>query len=107
MIEIEYNRKKISVTIKGHAESGEYGHDLICAACSQTAYIFATAVMNMKEYGQEPKVKLASGDCKIVFKPYKENREMVLFTLDNIAIGFKLLAKSYPENVSLEVIEKE
>lgn len=105
MIEIEYNRKKISLTIKGHAESGEYGHDLVCAACSQSAYTFATAVMNLKEYGQEPKIALACGDAKIVFKPYKEHKEMVLFALDNIAIGFKLLANSYPEKVKLETVE--
>lgn len=105
MIDIVYDRKKISVEIKGHAESGEYGHDLVCAACSQNAYTFAMAVMGMKELGKEPKVKLASGDSKIVFKPYKENENMVLFALDNIALGFKILANSYPENVRLKVVE--
>ncbi len=105
MIEIKYNRKKISLEIKGHAESGEYGHDLVCAACSQSVYTFAMAVMSMKELGKEPKVKLVSGDSKIVFKPYKENENMVLFALDNIALGFKILANSYPENVKLETIE--
>lgn len=105
MIDVVYDRKKISLEINGHAQSGEYGHDLVCSACTQTAYIFATAVMNMKELGQEPSVALTNGAAKIVFKPYKENKNMVLFALDNIAIGFKLLAKSYPENVSLKTIE--
>ena len=105
MIEITYDRTKVSLEIKGHAESGEHGHDLVCAACSQSAYTFAAAVLGMEELGQKPKIRLALGDSKVSFKPYKENRDLVLFALDNIALGFKILANSYPENAKLEIIE--
>lgn len=105
MIDIIYDRNKISLEITGHAESGEYGHDLVCAACSQSAYTFASAVFGMKELGHEPKIKLACGESKVSFKPYKENKNMVLFALDNIALGFKILANSYPENANFKIIE--
>lgn len=105
MIDIEYDRKKIRIKISGHAESGEYGHDLVCAACSQSAYTFAMAVMGMKELGHEPKIALASGDAEVVFKPYRENRDVVLFALDNIALGFNLLANTYPNNVKFSITD--
>lgn len=107
MIEVDYNRKKVSVTIKGHANAGKKGEDLVCAACSQTAYIFAAAVYGMaeKNMGQEPTVELTSGDSKIVFKPYSESKHLCLFALDNIAKGFELLANTYPGKIYFKIIE--
>lgn len=105
MIDIIYDRTKISLEIKGHAESGERGHDLVCAACSQSAFTFAAAVSGMEELGHKPKIRLTLGDSKISFKPYKENKDMVLFALDNIALGFRILANSYPENATFKIIE--
>ncbi len=107
MIEVTYNRKKISVEITGHANAGEKGQDLVCAACSQTAYTFAAAVYSMgkAKLGQKPSVKLTSGDSKLTFKPYKENKSMVRFALDNIALGFEILGNTYPEKLTFKVIE--
>ena len=41
MIKVSYQVSKDMITyleIKGHAESGEYGKDLICAACSAITF---------------------------------------------------------------------
>ena len=32
MIDVIYDRKRLIVKVKGHAQSGEAGHDLVCAA---------------------------------------------------------------------------
>ena len=36
MIDVTYDRKRLIVKVKGHAHSGEAGHDLVCAAASVT-----------------------------------------------------------------------
>ena len=45
MTEITYNHQEKKVTIKGHAQSGEYGNDLVCAAVSALTYTLAENIV--------------------------------------------------------------
>ena len=44
MIQAVYDRNENKIAIKGHAYSGEPGHDLICASASMLVYTLAAAV---------------------------------------------------------------
>ena len=41
MIDVTYDRKRLILKVKGHAHSGEAGHDLVCAAASILVYTLA------------------------------------------------------------------
>ena len=52
MITVIYHRDLNRVTVEGHAQSGEVGHDLVCASASILVYTLAAFVENMKSCGQ-------------------------------------------------------
>jgi hypothetical protein len=56
MVEVKYYQDKNEVAIKGHAQSGEAGHDLICAAVSA---LFWTLFVNATTYEQNKYGKIA------------------------------------------------
>jgi uncharacterized protein YsxB (DUF464 family) len=105
MIKIIYHRDKNRVSIEGHAESGEKGHDLVCASVSILAYTLASFVQNMKEAKQvyNPKTDLREGDALICCEPPSKYKNSVTLVFDSICGGFELLARNYPEYVSFEI----
>ena len=109
MIEVIYERSIPRVTIKGHAGSGEVGHDLVCAAASILACTLASRVDGMKdsERIQCASVELNGGDSRISCEP-KENYVLaVRLMFDTICAGFDILAQEYPDNVSFTLVDEE
>ena len=104
MIRIVYRRDKHAVRIRGHAGSGEAGHDLVCAAASILAYTLASYVMRMEEIGAatHSRAVLRSGEAEIACTPTKEVSGEVTRVMDSICEGFKILAGEYPENAVYE-----
>lgn len=47
MIDVIYDRKRLIVKVKGHAQSGEAGHDLVCAAASILVYTLSANVTEL------------------------------------------------------------
>lgn len=105
MIKVVYDRTIPSVTMEGHAGSGEKGHDLVCASASILAYTLASFVQNMKEAKQvyNPKTDLREGDALICCEPPSKYKNSVTLVFDSICGGFELLARNYPEYVSFEI----
>ena len=104
MIRIVYRRDKHAVRIRGHAGSGEAGHDLVCAAVSILAYTLASCVVNMEETGEatDSRAVLCSGEAEIVCTPTKEMSGEVTRVMDAICGGFEILAEGYSANVTYE-----
>lgn len=108
MIKVKYSRDKQCVEVKGHAESGEKGHDLVCASASILTYTLAAFVKNMHDNGQVKKatVKLDEGDSKVSCK-VNGHEAAVTLVFDSICTGFDLLAKSYPENINYKIVYRD
>ena len=108
MIKVIYNRDLNKVEVQGHAQSGEVGHDLVCASASILVYTLAAFVENMKSAGQVyyPTTELKEGDAFISCSPPKRYKVPVTLVFDSICGGFDILAKSYPDNISFEMIGK-
>ena len=108
MIKVTYHRHKNDVVVKGHADSGEIGHDLICASASILVCTLASFVENMKESGQvhEPIIVVEEGDAWISCDPPTHYKGSVTLVFDSICAGFELLARDYPNNISYEIIGK-
>lgn len=107
MIEIIYDRKKLSLKAKGHAKSGEAGHDLVCAAATILVYTLASNVEQMcanHSKVRRPVIKLAEGDAKITCSPVHGMTAIATLTFDIVCSGFDLLAQKYPDNVRYSVV---
>ena len=106
MIDIQY---KISnkhttheVSVKGHAQSGAEGHDILCASVSALFYTLLTNAMRLEGWG---KGKILSyrhekGDGYIQFKALNQGKANANIVFETICEGFKMLAEEYPKNIS-------
>lgn len=104
MIQVVYHRKYHRVAVSGHAHSGEFGRDLICAACSTLAVTLADNVAAMKESGhvRTATVSLESGAALVCCTPASRYNNIVTVIFDAICMGFDRLAKEYPGYIAYE-----
>jgi uncharacterized protein YsxB (DUF464 family) len=105
MINVTYHRDRNRVEVKGHAQSGEAGHDLVCASASILVYTLASFVENMKRAKQvyNPKTELKEGDALIYCDAPNKYKHSITLVFDSICGGFELLAKDYPDNIKFEM----
>lgn len=105
MIQAIYYRSYNRLTVTGHANSAEPGHDLVCASASMLAYTLAANVASMADNGQvrQPVIKNNEGDTEISCNPRHNLKNTVTLVFDSICLGFELLAHDYPENISYEI----
>ena len=105
MITVVYHRDYNRLTMEGHAQSAEKGHDLVCASASILAYTLAKFVENMKEAGQVyyPTIELTEGHTLIACNPPNRIKNSVKLAFDTVCAGFELLARDYPDNISYEI----
>lgn len=105
MIEVIYYREHNRLTVKGHAQSNEYGKDLVCAGVSALALTMAANVGNMaaKGYVKDPVTRLEPGDAEISCNPRTRYRESVKQVFMSVCVGFEILADQYPDYISYSV----
>lgn len=104
MINIKFMPDEYTVFITGHAEHGEKGKDIVCAAISTLFYTLAEslyAVTPMLDGEMQFSDKEGNGYLKVKPKAeYEANISLIFWTILN---GFELVSKTYKENVKLEV----
>ena len=107
MITVTYHPKLYSISIDGHARSGEPGHDLVCAAVSTLVYTLAANVQDLaaNKSVRDVSVELESGKAHIQCKPATRVKAVVEIVYNAVCVGFALLAKNYPKNVRYEVLD--
>ena len=107
MIQVIYHRKYYRVTVEGHAKSGEFGRDLICAACSTLAVTLAENVAALESTGsvREMTAELSSGSAQISCAPVSQFKSIVRVIFDAICMGFDRLSKEYPDYISYEIMD--
>lgn len=105
MINVIYNRKMNRVTIEGHANSGDPGHDLVCAGVSTLAYTLAANVGNLRDRSmvRKPTVVLESGKAEIEAKPTPRHKATAELVFQSVCVGFEVLAMNYPQYISYEI----
>lgn len=105
MIKVIYERNINSVTVEGHAHSGEAGHDLVCASASILIYTLAAFARNTSKAKQAKKLvlKLDEGDAIVSVKAKRPYKTAITLVFDSICGGFELLSKYYPKNISYEI----
>lgn len=104
MIDVTYNRTYHMLTVKGHAQCGAAGHDLVCAACSMLAYTFACLCENASRaaHAGDLCIQMAEGDVRLACRPARKWARLVQMQMDAICAGFELLSKQEPDHVHYE-----
>ena len=100
----EKDKGSIHLKVKGHAGTAPKGEDLVCASATMLVYTVAQALSFMHEQGQleeKPHIKIREGKAVVVARPKEEFFAEALHTFWVAQCGAHLLAKNYPEAVSL------
>lgn len=100
----------IHMTIRGHADSAPKGHDLICASVTMLAYTLAQAVQFLYEQGalrKKPRIWLGDGEATIIATPKDAYFAQVLQSYWVAQCGCYVLARNYPQYVTLAPIKYE
>ena len=105
MIKVVYYRPYNRLTIEGHANAGEPGHDLVCAGVSALAYTLAANVGNMEANGQVKNVtvKLEPGNAEISCRPRTKYTAIVARIFEAVCVGFEMLAASHTQYISYQI----
>lgn len=107
MITINYDRKHYFLSVDGHAQSGEAGHDLVCSAVSILVYTAAANAERMsdeKSRFHRPKIEIEQGKATIKCRPVSGYKAVAKLAMDSICVGFDILAQKYPDNVCYTVL---
>ena len=105
MIEVVYYRESNRVTIRGHAQSAEYGKDLICSAVSTLALTLRANVKVLTDAGYvvNPVTRLESGNAEISCLSKPGYRASVRQIFMSVCVGFQILGIEYPDYISYRV----
>lgn len=107
MIQVEYYRGYNRIRVSGHADSGVYGHDLVCAAAST---LVLTLMENVKRWEEDGKTRgtlmtVDSGEAEICAEVKAFFRLDAMRIFDAIEAGFEVLAREYPDYI--RIVKKE
>lgn len=87
-----------TIDIDGHAGSGPYGHDLVCACISLLTTMIAQTLLDNDKVITKL-LNMASGKALFVFDIV--NCQELEAELSTIVTGFKLLSQEYPQYVKI------
>ncbi len=95
----EDNRKDIVyIQVKGHANSAEYGKDLVCAGVSTTCVGIANQLANMGFLNKYGSIELEEGYFKVEVHESMHDIQVVLETFETI---MKTIELSYPKYIKI------
>ena len=95
---VRSNGPEWSILIEGHAGSGPYGHDLVCACISLLTTMIAQTLMDEKNVITRL-CTMESGKAEFKFNIY--NCMGIKRSLNTIITGFELLSQEYPQYLVL------
>lgn len=106
MIAVEFtrddDRRCVRLTVDGHAGSAPKGQDIVCAAASLLIYIAAAIAQSAEDRFCDTDVDLCPGCSAVVIAADTEDEyERIISEFDIVALGYRLLADSYPDYVGL------
>lgn len=87
--------------ISGHAESGPYGHDLVCAAVSAVSFGAANALMEVA--GCEPEITQGGegGYFKVVLTGEDREQEKAQTLLEGLLISLRTIEQDYSQYITI------
>jgi|SRR5699024_2811814 len=95
----EYTENKVVFSINGHANAGEYGNDLVCAATTG----IVSGMLNVfdKRYAGMTDIKVDENNITVEFNMINENIEQ---DIDTLLTQLKTLEIQYPKNLKIKEV---
>lgn len=110
VFEEQRDRRVILLRLRGHAGQAQSGSDVICAAASILAYTVAQTAAYLYADGKlrrRPYIRLEKGDAIVTVRPKEEFYDEALYAFFVAQVGYSLLAKNYPQAVTLSMFGQE
>lgn len=108
MITVTINRNKkghiYSFTVSGHANSGPYGHDLVCAGVSAVTFGAVNAILSLCEKNLTIEKAEAKGGylrVDIPFTKEEKYRENVQLLLEGMIVSLQTIERDYREHIQI------
>ena len=95
MISVRYDRNGVKLWVSGHAGYAEIGQDIVCAAVSA---LYETLAANMHTFAGH----MGNDNDHFVWAIADIHTMREVF--DAFVVGFKRIAKQYPDHVQFEEI---
>ncbi|MGT2932515.1 ribosomal-processing cysteine protease Prp [Streptococcus catagoni] len=107
MIKAIFTRQKdgslSSATLSGHAGSGEFGFDIVCASVSTLAINFVNSVEMLTDTQADIKMNDVEGGYMKISVPH-DNQEKVQLLFESFLLGMTNLSENSSEFVQVKVI---
>lgn len=96
-VEIVYSNKNLaSLKVKGHANSNEYGKDLVCAAVSAVTI----GALNALEDDSKFEIEVEPGDISLIVKEKPSEHDLTV--LEIMILQLKTIEVSYSSYISIK-----
>lgn len=105
-ISISSNGNPVKIKIKGHAASGEYGHDVMCAAVSTLSVNLINSLEELAAYIPKYHVNdITGGEMTIDFSNLdtSSNGEIIQLLFESFLLGMSKLSEDSPEYVKTNI----
>ncbi|WP_349408016.1 ribosomal-processing cysteine protease Prp [Pseudalkalibacillus sp. SCS-8] len=109
MLKVNIHRdqqKIVSFSITGHAESGPYGHDLVCAAVTAVSFGSVNAIEEICQV--EPEVETREDGGYLLFKTpsavSEETSEKIQLLLEGMLVSLRSIERDYGQYIKIKVV---
>lgn len=101
MISVIYDRQDFTLTVRGHAKTAEYGHDLVCAAASVLLHTYSAAADLLYNRGYVKRIDrdVESGKSCIGVEVLPDYVDVVRLALDSVVSGYEFLSARYEDAI--------
>jgi len=89
--------------VSGHADSEEYGKDIVCASVSVLAQTAVNALSELTDVDFEYQIAEGYLRCELPKVLPFDKRQMVSAILKTIYVGYRSIEEGYPEYVSISI----
>ncbi|SEP93434.1 ribosomal-processing cysteine protease Prp [Piscibacillus halophilus] len=89
--------------LSGHANSGPYGHDLVCAAVSAVSFGTANSIMELCQIEPEIEQGAEGGYLKLLLpnRMSDEQRDKAQTLLQGMLVTFQTIEKDYHQYITI------
>ena len=104
MIRVQYDARKLRLSVSGHAGAAPKGQDLVCAAATTLVYTAAQMLRAAEEEGLAEDVRFWTDDGKadLMAKAKPGTERELGGRMEAICIGFRMLEKNYPKFLQVQ-----
>ena len=109
MVKVQLTRNEqndiVAYRVEGHANSGAYGKDIVCASISVLAQTMILGIDRILE--KEPDWSMDHGSliCRVPDQISHDQRQQINTLLETMLLGLENIRTQYPESICIEIKE--